>query len=153
MTQPTNRLGALFSLFLVLLIGGLLWLFNAAEDYFTFTADTAEAAASTAALDKESVNTLLKPTEEKFNTEVKYRTFYLTVPSAKKVELAADFNRFGRDPIVLKSYPKGYFETSVALTSGEYKYYFLVDGQKVLDPTNMDRQLFEDEEVCIKTVR
>ena len=85
--------------------------------------------------------------------EVKYRTFFLTVPSASQVELVADFNRFGKDPIILKPYKKGYFETSVALTSGEYKYYFKVDGEKMLDPTNMDRQIFNGEEVCIKTVR
>ena len=66
----------------------------------------------------------MKPAEHKYDTEVKYRKFYLTAPGAKKVELLADFNRWGKDPIVLKAYRKGYFETSVALTGGEYEYVF-----------------------------
>ena len=86
--------------------------------------------------------------------QVKYRKFYLTAPGAKKVELLADFNRWGKDPIVLKPYRKGYFETSVALTGGEYKYVFSVDGKDTLDPMNKDRQILADgREICIKTVR
>ena len=153
MKKTINRTGFLFGFFILLLIGCVLWIFHIAEDYYAFVAHTVESAASAAALNKESVLHITQPHEDKFNVEVKYRTFFLTVPTASKVELAADFNRFGKDPIVLKPYKKGYFETSVALTSGEYKYYFVVDGEKMLDPTNMDRQLFNGEEVCIKTVR
>ena len=70
------------------------------------------------------------------------------------MELLADFNRWGKDPIVLKPYRKGYFETSIALTGGEYKYVFSVDGKDVLDPMNKDRQTLADgREICIKTVR
>ncbi|MCQ2411054.1 MAG: glycogen-binding domain-containing protein, partial [Elusimicrobiaceae bacterium] len=74
-------------------------------------------------------------------------------PGATRVELQADFNRWGQDPIVLKPYRKGYFDTSVALTAGEYKYVFVVDGKDVLDPLNKDRQILSGREVCIKTVK
>lgn len=153
MKKTTKRTGLLFGFFVIVLIGCILWFFNVAEDYYALTARTLENAASVAPLNKESILVTQKPRNEKFNVEVKYRTFFLTVPSASQVELVADFNRFGKDPIILKPYKKGYFETSVALTSGEYKYYFKVDGEKMLDPTNMDRQIFNGEEVCIKTVR
>ena len=69
------------------------------------------------------------------------------------MELLADFNRWGKDPIELKAYRKGYFETSVALTGGEYKYVFSVDGKDVLDPTNLDRRTVNGRDICIKTVR
>ena len=69
------------------------------------------------------------------------------------MELQADFNRWGQDPILLKPYKRGYFETSVALTGGEYKYVFNVDGKDMLDPMNKDRVEVNGREVCIKTVR
>ena len=86
--------------------------------------------------------------------EVKYRTFFITRPGAERVELRGDFNRWGKDPIVLTAYKKGYFETSVALAAGEYQYEFVVDGTALPDPSNQDRLTLSDgREVCIKTVR
>lgn len=145
--------GVLFGTFLLLIMLTLLWGFTVAEDYYDFTSSTIENAASVAPLSKETLQQIHHPSAEKFNTEVKYRTFFVTAPGAKRVELAADFNRWGKDSIVLQPYKKGYFETSVALTAGEYKYVFLVDGQRVLDPSNTDRQIIDGQEVCIKTVR
>lgn len=153
MSKKAKQTGVLFGLFLGIFIVGLFVFFQVAEDFYTATVATAEGIFTDEIMHKKEAVPLPTLQPEKFNVDVKYRTFFLTVPSADKVELAADFNRFGKDPIVLKPYKKGYFETSVALAGGEYKYYFLVDGQKVLDPTNMDRQLFNGEEVCIKTVR
>ena len=69
------------------------------------------------------------------------------------MELLADFNGWGKTPIELKAYKKGYFETSLALSAGEYKYVFLVDGKEVPDPTNTDRVEENGHTVCIKTVR
>ncbi len=149
-----KRPGALFVVFLVLIAIGLTGLFIASDDYISYTSSTLEGSASVAPLNKESLQKRLTPAAQPYNTEVKYRTFFITAPNAKKVELWADFNRWGQDPIVLKAYRKGYFETSVALTSGEYKYLFSVDGKPVLDPSNTDRITLEDgREVCIKTVR
>ena len=151
--ETTRKPGLMFVVVLLLTMGVLLWLCSVVEDFYNFTASTVESAASVAPLSKESILEKNKRAPEKFNTEVKYRTFFLTAPGAQKVELLADFNRWGKDPLVLHGYKKGYFEISVALTSGEYKYAFLVDGQRVLDPINKDRRMYNGEEVCIKTVR
>jgi 1,4-alpha-glucan branching enzyme len=153
MTPTPRRPGVLFPVFLVLLIILLTFFCFEAEDFYTFTSSTLETASSVAPLSKESVLSVMDRKPEAFDTEVKYRTFFLTVPGAARVELLADFNRWGKDPIVLRPYKKGYFETSVALTGGEYKYVFLVDGKRVLDPTNTDRRTVNGNEVCIKTVR
>ena len=145
--------GVFFGVFLFLLIAGCTVFFMLSDDYFTYTTDTIETASRLTPLSKEHELSVSAKTPVAYNTEVKYRTFFITAPEAKKVELAADFNRWGKDPIVLKGYRKGYFETSVALTSGEYKYVFLVDGKDVLDPSNQDRMTVDGREVCIKTVR
>ena len=152
--KTTKHTGALFSVFLLLFIGAVLWLFAVAEDYYNYTVKTIEGAAHVVPLDKESMRERLQPTEVAYDTEVKYRKFFLTTPQATQVELQGDFNRWGKDPIILRPYKKGYFETSVALAGGEYKYIFVVDGKDVLDPSNQDRQtLANGREVCIKTVR
>ena len=145
--------GALFGFFILLLAGGLIFLFVQALDYYDYSVQTIETAASTAPLNKESQLAVAKPPRTSYDTEVKYRKFFLTFVGAKKVELQADFNRWGKDPIELKGYRKGYFETSVALTGGEYKYVFVVDGKDVLDPSNQDRTTINGRTVCIKTVR
>ncbi len=148
-----KRPGALFVLFILLIVIVLTWFFMASEDYYDYTADTIESSASVAPLNKESLIARMQPVRHSYDTEVKYRKFYITAPGAQKVELLADFNRWGKDPIVLKPYRKGYFETSVALTGGEYKYVFSVDGKDVLDPTNLDRREVNGREICIKTVK
>lgn len=148
-----KRPGALFVLFLILIALVLTWFFAVSEDYYDYAADTIESSASVAPLNKESLLASAKPVCQPYDTEVKYRKFYLTAPGAQKVELLADFNRWGKDPIVLKPYRKGYFETSVALTGGEYKYVFSVDGRDVLDPVNLDRREVDGREICIKTVK
>ncbi|MBD9149297.1 MAG: hypothetical protein EGQ14_00470 [Spirochaetia bacterium] len=145
--------GALFVLFLILIALVLTWFFAVSEDYYDYAADTIESSASVAPLNKESLLASAKPVRQPYDTEVKYRKFYLTAPGAQKVELLADFNRWGKNPIVLKPYRKGYFETSVALTGGEYKYVFSVDGRDVLDPVNLDRREVDGREICIKTVK
>ena len=145
--------GALFVLFLILIALVLTWFFAVSEDYYDYAADTIESSASVAPLNKESLLASAKSVCQPYDTEVKYRKFYLTAPGAQKVELLADFNRWGKDPIVLKPYRKGYFETSVALTGGEYKYVFSVDGRDVLDPVNLDRREVDGREICIKTVK
>lgn len=145
--------GALFVVFLLLICASLTWFFTAGEDYYDYAAGSIEGSAQTAALDKDDLAALAKKPKEKFNTEIKFRNFFITVPGAKKVELLADFNGWGKTPIELKRYSRGYFETSLALAAGEYKYVFLVDGKEVLDPTNQDRVEENGRTVCIKTVR
>ncbi|MBR4355809.1 MAG: hypothetical protein IKP96_04505 [Elusimicrobiaceae bacterium] len=148
-----KRPGAFFAFFLLLIAVVLLCFFVSASDYYDYMSGVIENTSSIAPLSKESLHARLKKPLPVYDTEVKYRKFYLTAPGAQKVELVADFNRWGKDPIVLKAYRKGYFDTSVALTAGEYKYVFVVDGQDVLDPMNKDRRVIDGREVCIKTVK
>ena len=144
----------IFVLFLGFFIGGLIWFFNQAEDYYGFASDTIEGARAVAPLNKEDMQVRMTPAAVNYDTEVKYRKFFITAPGARQVELRADFNRWGKDPLVLTPYKKGYFETSVALAGGEYKYVFAVDGEEIPDPSNQDRKTLEDgREICIKTVR
>ena len=152
--MKTTKTGGLFGVFLLLLIGSLVWAFCAWEEYYTFARQTVEGAARGVPLHKEDMNHRLAPAHTSYDTEVKYRTFFITAPGANQVELQADFNRWGKDPITLTPYKKGYFETSVALARGEYRYVFSVDGKDVLDPSNQDRQTLPGgREVCVKTVR
>ena len=145
--------GALFAVFLLLMCGTLTWFLTVSEDYYDYASSSIDAAASAATLDKEDLAKLAAASSEKLNTEVKFRNFFLTFPGAKKVELQADFNGWGKVPLELKAYSRGYFEISVALTAGEYKYVFVVDGKDVLDPNNLDRIEYDGRQVCIKTVR
>ncbi len=149
----SKKPGALFVVFLLLLCAGLTWFFVAGEDYYDYASGAIEGSAQAAPLDKDAIVSLFKAPKEKFNTEIKFRNFFITAPGAKKVELLADFNGWGKTPIELKAYKKGYFETSLALSAGEYKYVFLVDGKEVPDPTNTDRVEEKGHTVCIKTVR
>lgn len=152
--KTTKSSNVLFVLFLGLFVGGLVWYFNQLEDYYTFASGTIEGARAVAPLNKEDMQVRVSPVEIPYDTEVKYRKFFITAPGAKQVELRADFNRWGKDPLLLTPYKKGYFETSVALAGGEYKYVFAVDGEEIPDPTNQDRQTLADgREICIKTVR
>ena len=145
--------GALFGLFLLLICAALTWFFVVGEAYYDYTSGSIESAAQSATLDKADLAALSRPAREKYDTEIKYRNFFLTAPGAKSVQLQADFNGWGRTPIELKPYARGYFETSLALAAGEYKYVFVVDGKDFLDPMNLDRTVENGREVCIKTVK
>lgn len=145
--------GTLFAFLLLILCGVLTWFFVVAEDFYDYTAGSVESAASSVPLDKDDLTKLTAPSQEKLNTEIKFRNFFITVPGAKKVELQADFNGWGTVPLILKPYARGYFEISLALASGEYKYVFVVDGKDVLDPSNLDRVEENGRMVCIKTVK
>ena len=148
-----KRPGALFSFFLLLICAVLIWLFVASEQYYTYASQTIDTAAQAVTLDKEDLKKLASPVKEKLDTEIKFRNFFITDTRAKKVELQADFNGWGKTPIILKPYSRGYFEISLALPAGEYKYVFVIDGKDVLDPNNLDRTEINGRTVCIKTIR
>ncbi|WP_424244869.1 hypothetical protein Dip510_002143 [Elusimicrobium posterum] len=148
--QEKEKSGAPTTMILALIVlAGLLFaLFVTGKDYYNTMQDLEVKTAAPA------VRPLPTPKPaEQFDTEIKFRKFYLTAPGAKRVEILADFNNWGQSPIVLKEYNKSYFDVTVALASGEYKYVFLIDGKETLDPTNNDRVDFNGREVCIKTVR
>ena len=145
--------GALFGCFLLLICAALTWFLTASEDYYDYVSSSVESVAKAPILQKEQVAQLAAPTLERSKTDIKFRNFFLTFPSAEKVELQADFNRWGKIPLELRAHTKGYFETSVALGPGDYKYVFVVDGKDVLDPNNLDRTEENGRTVCIKTVK
>lgn len=151
--MSAKKPGTLFALFLLIVCASLTLFFSAGEDYYDYASGSVEAAASSATLDKDDLVSLARPAQEKLNTEIKFRNFFLTAPGAKTVELQADFNGWGKNPVRLQPYSRGYFETSLALAAGEYKYVFVVDGKDVLDPLNLDRTEENGRTVCIKTVR
>lgn len=154
MTRTNRHSSHLFVLFLGLLIGAILWFLMQAQQFYTLSAGTVQAASQTVPLQKQEALSRQTPVPFKMDTEVKYRKFFLTRPGAQKVELRGDFNRWGKDPVVLTPYKKGYFETSVALAAGEYQYEFVADGVPLPDPVNKDRRTLPDgREICIKTVR
>lgn len=149
----SKKPGTLFALLLLVLCVVLTLFFTAGEEYYDYASGSIESVAGAATLDKDDLAKITTRSPEKLNTEVKYRNFFLTVPGAKTVELQADFNQWGKVPLMLKAYPRGYFEISVALAAGDYKYVFVVDGKDVLDPNNLDRTDVDGRPVCIKTVR
>lgn len=153
MTPQRNHTGPLFIVFLILFIGCTLALLGAGEDFFTFAADTIKASAQAEPLSKQNALKLSRPADMKLETGIKYRKFSITAPKAKKVELLADINGWGKYPIELKGNEKGYFETTLVLSAGEYKYTFLVDGKETLDPLNKDRRTINGREVCVKQVK
>ena len=154
MTRKTKQTSYLFVLFLGLFVGALIWFLMQSQQFYILSAGTIQAAAQTVPLQTQEVLKRQAPVPLKLDKEVKYRKFFLTRPEAKTVELRGDFNRWGKDPILLTPSKKGYFETSIALATGEYQYEFVVDGVPLPDPTNKDRRTLEDgREICIKTVR
>ena len=68
--------------------------------------------------------------------KIKGSTMFIIKPSgsAKKVELAGDFN--GWKPTAMKKQKDGSYVLSVPLDKGAHEYKFLVDGQWLVDPDN-----------------
>ena len=151
--MSVKKPGALFAFFLLLICGALTWFLIVGEDYYDYVSSSVENTASARVLTKEDIAKLASPSQEKLNTDIKFRNFFLTFPGAEKVELQADFNNWGKIPLELKAFARGYFEISIALAAGEYKYVFVVDGKDVLDPNNLDRIEENGRTVCIKTVK
>jgi hypothetical protein len=67
--------------------------------------------------------------------------FTLNAPSANEVYIVGDFNNWQRDDTSrLARRENGTWEKKLALSSGRYKYKFVVDGEWVLDSQNADRE-------------
>lgn len=153
--MKNKGLGVWFGIFILLICASLIGFISMGEEYYDYATTAVEMANAPSLPDKQAARQAVQMPmpPDPVNTEIKFRNFFLTFPGAKKVELQADFNRWGKTPLVLSPYSRGYFEISVALAAGEYKYVFLVDGKDVLDPSNTDRTQYNGREVCIKTVR
>ncbi|MCL5098844.1 MAG: isoamylase early set domain-containing protein [Candidatus Omnitrophica bacterium] len=60
--------------------------------------------------------------------------FFHQAPSAKRVSLIGDFNKWQPEANPMQRLPDGGWFTRIDLHHGHHLYQFLVDGQPVLDP-------------------
>lgn len=86
------------------------------------------------------------------NMAPKKVTFSFFAPQARRIFLVGDFNAWGVYPLEVPSDPEGNFSKSLVLPKGKYKYYFDVDGQKVLDE-KAPKIIFEGEEYSLLSVK
>jgi hypothetical protein len=120
---------SIFSLFLytsaliIFIFTGL----NACADFFDFT--------SKARSDLFAKSETQKLLEIKNNQEVDFMKvdFNFDAQSASEVFLCADFTAWNKNPLLLEQTKEGHFSKTLFLPKGEYKYYFLVDGQAQKD--------------------
>lgn len=63
--------------------------------------------------------------------------FFCVAPKARSVFLAGDFNDWDRASLPMQRRPDGAWLLEAPLTHGHHLYYFLVDGEPVLDPKAM----------------
>jgi 1,4-alpha-glucan branching enzyme len=60
--------------------------------------------------------------------------FFCRAPQAKAVFLAGDFNAWDPRTLPMERRPDGGWILRLALSHGHHQYYFIVDGQPMLDP-------------------
>ncbi len=65
--------------------------------------------------------------------------FFLEVPSARSVKLAADFTDWEKSPVELSQSEDGTWHAAVPLSPGKYLYRFIVDGEWHDDPRPVAR--------------
>ena len=154
MGTKRNRPGVFFGVYLILIVLCVLGLLGAGEELMHFTTGVVRDAAQATPLDKAQALAVHNGHALPAKSEIKYRKFFITAPRAGKVELRGDFNQWGAQPLELKTTRPDYFEITLALSDGEYRYVFVVDGKEILDPANTDcRTLSSGRDVCVKTVR
>ena len=100
---------------------------NSFRDFFDFTLQ-----AKPAILVKSETQKLL---ENKIKQEVPFTQvkFNFEAGQASQVLLCADFTAWSQNPLELEKTQEGLFSKTLFLPKGEYKYYFLVDGQPQKD--------------------
>ena len=70
--------------------------------------------------------------------------------SAKRVQIAGEFNRWAMDP--LRQVHEGLWRVELNLVEGEYGYKFIVDDQWILDPANDQRKVSDGVENSLLSV-
>ena len=85
--------------------------------------------------------------------ELRFIKFSVKFPGAKKVKVAADFNKWDPDALELVKKGKNIWETIVPLPPGIYRYLYNIDGQSILDPMNPDTDMDSGRKVSIITVK
>lgn len=79
-------------------------------------------------------------------------TFSYVSSTAKEVAVVGDFNAWGAYPLTLNKNENKNFTVTLALPTGKYKYYFLVDGEVVLD-TNASQIVADGENFNVLEVK
>ena len=72
--------------------------------------------------------------DDGYKTELKTTDFHLIAPSAKSVQLAADFTDWEKYPLHMIKAKNGVWFAIVPLAPGNYSYRFIVDGKWCDDP-------------------
>ena len=85
--------------------------------------------------------------------ELRFVKFSVKLAGAKKVKVAADFNKWDPDTLELVKKRNNVWETIVPLPPGIYRYLYNVDGQSVLDPLNPDTDPDLGRKVSLLTVK
>ncbi|MCX5784472.1 MAG: glycogen-binding domain-containing protein [Elusimicrobia bacterium] len=85
--------------------------------------------------------------------ELRFIKFSVRLRGAKKVKVAADFNKWDPDALELVKKGKNVWETIVPLPPGVYRYLYNIDGQSVLDPMNPDTDMDAGRKVSLLTVK
>lgn len=76
----------------------------------------------------------LKQRKSTTATALKLVAFSLSMPTAKRVQLSADFTDWDTSPLDMIRFADGVWSTTVPLPVGVYAYHFLVDGNWHGDP-------------------
>lgn len=85
--------------------------------------------------------------------ELRFVKFSVKLAGAKKVKVAADFNKWNPDALELVKKRDNVWETIVPLPPGIYRYLYNIDGQSMLDPMNPDTDMDLGRKVSLLTVK
>jgi len=85
--------------------------------------------------------------------ELRFVKFSVKISGAKKVKIAADFNKWDPDALALVKKDRSTWETIVPLPPGKYRYLYNIDGQAILDPMNPDTDTDSGRKLSLLTVK
>ena len=109
-----------------------------AEGAMEFEKAMASTAEPAAEVSTETVRETVKQAQE---PAIREAVFGLNMPNAKEIYLVGDFNHWKiNDESRLSKLNEGRWEKKLQLSSGRYKYKFVVDGEWVLDSQNTERE-------------
>jgi hypothetical protein len=85
--------------------------------------------------------------------ELRFVKFSVKISGAKKIKVAADFNKWDPDALPLIKRDRNVWETIVPLPPGKYRYLYHIDGQVILDPMNPDTDTDSGRKFSLLTVK
>lgn len=84
--------------------------------------------------------------------DIDFVEFRHKAPKAKTVDLIGDFNAWNPGTVKL-SKRDGAWETLIPLPKGRYRYAFLVDGKRELDPSAKETETVNGEDASVRVVK